>query len=143
MLSKRVENTLGKVEIARHEQFLLFPQCFQEACCPGASKGVIVWEWVNNVFQDSFNKILSQQLTHKRAYMYLWEMIQQWQVTAKVYLTEIDQVCFYSIAQLFYWETFGFLMFITIKYGEITIIEPVFVKRRLNPLHVTDDKILD
>ena len=37
---------MGKGEIARYEQFLLFPQCFQEACFPGASKGVIVWEWV-------------------------------------------------------------------------------------------------
>ena len=36
-----------KGEIARYEQFLLFPQCFQKACFPGASKGVIVWEWVN------------------------------------------------------------------------------------------------
>ena len=45
-LSKRVENTVGKEEIARYEQFLLFPQCFQKACFPGASKGVIVWEWV-------------------------------------------------------------------------------------------------
>ena len=45
-LSKRVENTVGKGEIARYEQFLLFPQCFQKACFPGASKGVIVWEWV-------------------------------------------------------------------------------------------------
>ena len=41
-LSKRVENTVGKGEIARYEQFLLFPQCFQKACFPGASKGVIV-----------------------------------------------------------------------------------------------------
>ena len=45
-LSKRVENTVGKGEIARYEQFLFFPQCFQKACFPGASKGVIVWEWV-------------------------------------------------------------------------------------------------
>ena len=45
-LSKRVENTVGKGEIARYKQFLLFPQCFQKACFPGASKGVIVWEWV-------------------------------------------------------------------------------------------------
>ena len=44
--SKRVENTVGKGEIARYEQFLLFPQCFQKACFPGASKGVIVWECV-------------------------------------------------------------------------------------------------
>ena len=40
-------NTVGKEEIARYEQFLLFPQCFQKACFPRASKGVIVWEWVN------------------------------------------------------------------------------------------------
>ena len=46
-LSKRVENTVGKGEIARYEQFLLFPQCFQKPCSPGTSKGVIVWEWVN------------------------------------------------------------------------------------------------
>ena len=29
---KRVENTVGKGEIARHEQFLLFLQCFQKTC---------------------------------------------------------------------------------------------------------------
>ena len=46
-VSKRVGHTVGKGEIARYEQFLLFPQCFQKACFPGASKGVIVWEWVN------------------------------------------------------------------------------------------------
>ena len=46
-LSKRIENTVGKGEIARYEQFLLFPQCFQKACFLGASKGVIVLEWVN------------------------------------------------------------------------------------------------
>ena len=45
-LSKQVENTVEKGEIARYEQFLLFPQCFQNACFPGASEGVIVWEWV-------------------------------------------------------------------------------------------------
>ena len=28
--SKRVENTVGKGEIARYEQFLIFPQCFQK-----------------------------------------------------------------------------------------------------------------
>ena len=28
--SKEVENTVGKGEIARYEQFLLFPQCFQK-----------------------------------------------------------------------------------------------------------------
>ena len=48
-LSKWVENTVGKGEIARYEQFLLFPQCFQKACFSEASKGVIVLEWVKQV----------------------------------------------------------------------------------------------
>ena len=30
--SERAENTVGKGEIARYEQFLLFPQCFQKTC---------------------------------------------------------------------------------------------------------------
>ena len=53
-LSKWVENTVGTGEIARYEQFLLFPQCFHKACFPGASKGVIVWEWVNPFQNDKF-----------------------------------------------------------------------------------------
>ena len=47
-LSKRVENTVGKGEIARYEQFLLFPQFVSK----GASKGVIVWEWVIQVYKS-------------------------------------------------------------------------------------------
>ena len=43
---------MGKGETARYEQFLLFPQCFQKACFPGASKGVIVWEWVKTVLKS-------------------------------------------------------------------------------------------
>ena len=31
-LPKRVENTVRKEEIARYEQFLLYPQCFQKTC---------------------------------------------------------------------------------------------------------------
>ena len=31
-LPKWVENTAGKEEIARYEQILLFPQCFQKIC---------------------------------------------------------------------------------------------------------------
>ena len=54
-LSKWVENTVGKGEIARLEQFLLLPQCFQKACFPGASKGVIVSEWVNDGHSDRIN----------------------------------------------------------------------------------------
>ena len=44
----RVENIVGKGEIARYEQFLLCPQCFQKACFPGASEDVTVGEWVNS-----------------------------------------------------------------------------------------------
>ena len=58
-LSKPVENTVGKGEIARYEQFLLFPQCFQKACFPRASKVVVVWEWVNQL-----NKLTLSQMTH-------------------------------------------------------------------------------
>ena len=32
---------MGKGEIAHYEQFLLFQKCFQKACFPGASKGVL------------------------------------------------------------------------------------------------------
>ena len=52
--SPRVENIVRKGEIACYEQFLLFPQCFQKACFPGASKSVIVWEWVNPFSNDKF-----------------------------------------------------------------------------------------
>ena len=48
----RKNNTVGKGKIARYKQLLLFPQCFQKACFPGVSKGVIVWEWVKHVLQD-------------------------------------------------------------------------------------------
>ena len=47
-LSKRVENTVGKGEIACYKQFLLFSQCFQKACLPEVSNGVIAWELVKN-----------------------------------------------------------------------------------------------
>ena len=32
MFSKWLENTVGKGEIARYEQFLLSPLCFQKTC---------------------------------------------------------------------------------------------------------------
>ena len=48
---------MGKGEIARYEQFLLFPQRFQKACFPGASKGVIVWEWVKQRKQKIWHRV--------------------------------------------------------------------------------------
>ena len=56
----KVENTVGKGEIARYEQFLLFPQCFEKACFPGASKGVILWEWVKDSTKLSHISTLAQ-----------------------------------------------------------------------------------
>ena len=47
--SKRVENTVGKGEIACYEQFLLFLQCFQMTCTADAYKPGLVWERVNHV----------------------------------------------------------------------------------------------
>ena len=68
-LSKQVENTVGKGEIARYEQFLLFLQCFQKVCFPGASKGVIVWEWVNPLpdmsILGSFNSAANKAMMSK------------------------------------------------------------------------------
>ena len=41
-LSAWVENIVGKGEIARYKQFLLFPQCFQEQSVVDVSKWVSV-----------------------------------------------------------------------------------------------------
>ena len=38
---------MGKGEIARSEQFLLFPQCFQKTCTADKYKPGLVWEKVN------------------------------------------------------------------------------------------------
>ena len=37
-LSKLVENTVERREIARYEQFHLFPQCFQKICTADTQK---------------------------------------------------------------------------------------------------------
>ena len=50
--SERVENTVGKGEIARYEQFLLFPQCFQKTCTADTLKPGLVWERVNAGFSS-------------------------------------------------------------------------------------------
>ena len=50
-LSKRVENTVGKGEMLVTSNFS-FSHCFQKACFPGASKGVIVWERVKHLYNQ-------------------------------------------------------------------------------------------
>ena len=49
--SRRVENTVGKGEIALYEQFLLFPQCFQKIFTTGMYKPGLVWERVKDGFR--------------------------------------------------------------------------------------------
>ena len=44
---KWVENTVGKGEIARYEQFLLFLQCFRKTYTADTQKPGLIWEWVN------------------------------------------------------------------------------------------------
>ena len=51
-----------KTDIPRYDQFLLFPQGFLKACFPGASKGVIVWEWVIKHMQKT-KKLCPKNLT--------------------------------------------------------------------------------
>ena len=66
-LSKPVENTVGKGEIARYEQFLLFPQCFQKGYFPGASKMVsLCRNGLKLGISDSFHTLrrISLNLTH-------------------------------------------------------------------------------
>ena len=46
--SERVENAVGKGEIACYEQFLLFPKCFQKTWSADTLKQGLVWEKVNN-----------------------------------------------------------------------------------------------
>ena len=41
---KRVENTVGKREIAYYVQFLLFLQYFQKTCTADTQKPGLVWE---------------------------------------------------------------------------------------------------
>ena len=45
--SKHVENTVGKGEIARYEQLLLFPQGFQKTCTADKGRPGLVWERLN------------------------------------------------------------------------------------------------
>ena len=59
---------MGRKHCGEKEKLLVtsnfsFSQSFQKACFPGMSKGVIVWEWVNNVFQDAGFALALKQLS--------------------------------------------------------------------------------
>ena len=46
---KWVENTVGKGQIARYEQFLLFAQCFQHTFTADKLKPGFVWERLKEI----------------------------------------------------------------------------------------------
>ena len=46
-LTDMIENIVGKGEIAGHQHFRLFPQCFQKASFPRSLKVGILWLRVN------------------------------------------------------------------------------------------------
>ena len=66
-VSKWVENTVGKGEIARYEQFLLFPQCFQKTCTADTWKPGLVWERVS---QYVTSLCINEGQTNKRMVPY-------------------------------------------------------------------------
>ena len=47
--SKQAENTVGKGEIARYEQFLRLTQYFQKTCTADTKKPGLVWERVKDI----------------------------------------------------------------------------------------------
>ena len=63
--SKWIENTVGKGEIARYEQFLLFPQCFQKTCTADTVKTRFVWEKVKANIMGPFPISLMIVCTHE------------------------------------------------------------------------------
>ena len=54
-LSAWVENIVGKGEIARNEQFLLFPQCFQKQSVVDVLKWVFMELRVKYIFTDNID----------------------------------------------------------------------------------------
>ena len=72
---------MGKGEIARYEQFLLFPQCFQKACFLEASKGVIVWEWVKKGWSLKAGGLLIQVVSNTGLTLFVQiDNINRWQI---------------------------------------------------------------
>ena len=60
--SKWVGKTLWKKrEIARYEQFLLFPQCFQRTCTADMQKPGLVWERVNPERRSLLKTLLEKE----------------------------------------------------------------------------------
>ena len=88
-LYDRVEKIVGKGENAGYQHFLLFPQCFQKASFPEASKGVIVWEWVN--------RLTSALMPYKCKIVVFGKESKQKSInsyqTSKLYTIQIKTIC--------------------------------------------------
>ena len=65
-ISDRLEKIVGKGEIARYEQFLLLPQCFQKLSAHDASKWVSVEQRVKTETSHSNGKLSCLQPFSKR-----------------------------------------------------------------------------
>ena len=65
-LSKRVENTVGKGEIARYEQFLLFPHCFQKACFQGRQKVSLSGNGLNHFQTTNFRLFQTERVCRQQ-----------------------------------------------------------------------------
>ena len=50
---QKPEKTVEREEIARYEQFLLFPQCFQKTFTTNTKKPKFVWERIKTFFNFS------------------------------------------------------------------------------------------
>ena len=101
-LFKPVENTVGKEEIAHYEQYLFFPQCFQKAYFPGASKGVIVWEWVNLLPTDKLDSSKLKKLV-QTIIVLLMKMVE---TPLKEYKTLLEKNCLLQAISPFSTEFF-------------------------------------
>ena len=86
---------MGKGEIARYEQFLLFPQCFQKTCFPGASRGVIVWEWVKEEGSAGYEDLHFQRYFQlwSRTVFVVWSFFLLRQVYIRVVWYRVKTIC--------------------------------------------------
>ena len=55
--SSLIENIVGKEEIARNEQFLLFPRCFQKLSVVDAQNEYLWSKGLNNVIMYDFDLV--------------------------------------------------------------------------------------
>ena len=64
-LSKWKENSVGKGEIARYEQFFIFPQCFLKTCNADMQNPGLVWERVKPPIQRAWQIILNSKPSYE------------------------------------------------------------------------------